>query len=146
LVFVITSSRSSSAIALSIIVTFGLHLHPAMREDLHPEAEASCNNPCHTENIWSVMFLKTFGRRPRTIRLHFTSLLLHTILALASINPRDLGSFPRSACTPYCKHLGASNISLILPLLEVEPVLTRTRIKYLCQLASPYGSGAHVII
>jgi hypothetical protein len=35
----------------SIFITFGLHLHPVMREDLHPEAEAPCNNQCHTKNI-----------------------------------------------------------------------------------------------
>jgi hypothetical protein len=28
-----------------------------MREDLPPEAEASCNNLCYTENIWSITFL-----------------------------------------------------------------------------------------
>jgi hypothetical protein len=39
-----------------------------MREDLHSEAKAPCNNPCHTENIWSVTFLRTFeGRRPPTV-------------------------------------------------------------------------------
>jgi hypothetical protein len=28
------------------------------------EAETPCNNPCHTENKWSIMFLRTFeGRR-----------------------------------------------------------------------------------
>jgi hypothetical protein len=48
----------------------------AMREDLHPEAEAPYNNPCHTENIWSVTFLRTFGRgRPPTPRLPFQSSL-----------------------------------------------------------------------
>jgi hypothetical protein len=69
LVFVITSRRSSSAIdSSSILITFGLHLHPVMREDLHPEDEAPCNNPCHTKNIWSVTFLRTFGaRRPPTL-------------------------------------------------------------------------------
>jgi hypothetical protein len=35
------------------------------KRNLHPEAEAPCNNSCHTENIRSVMFLRTFGgRRP----------------------------------------------------------------------------------
>jgi hypothetical protein len=39
-----------------------------VREDLDPKAEAPCNNPCHTENIWSVTFLRTFGRgRPPTV-------------------------------------------------------------------------------
>jgi hypothetical protein len=36
--------------------------------NFHPEAEVSCNNPCHTKNIRSVTFLRTFGgRRPPTI-------------------------------------------------------------------------------
>jgi hypothetical protein len=53
-------------------MTFELHLHIVyvfvMREDLHPEAEAPCNNPFHTENIWSVTFFRTFGRgRPPTV-------------------------------------------------------------------------------
>ena len=34
----------------------------------------------------------------------------------------------RSACNPYCRHLGASNISIIPPLLEVGPCVARTRI------------------
>jgi hypothetical protein len=42
--------------------------------------------------------------------------------------------------------LGASNISLIPPLLEVGPLIAQTRIKDLCQLASPSGSGAQDII
>jgi hypothetical protein len=38
-----------------------------MREDIYAEAEAPCNNP-YTENIWSVTFLRTFGReRPPTV-------------------------------------------------------------------------------
>jgi hypothetical protein len=38
------------------------------KRNLHPKAEASCNNPCHTENIWLVTFLRTFeGRRPPTV-------------------------------------------------------------------------------
>jgi hypothetical protein len=49
-------------------------------------------------------------------------------------------SLSRYACKPYCKHIGASNISLIPPLLEVGPLLARTRIKDLCQLASPSWS------
>jgi hypothetical protein len=54
-------------------------------------------------------------------------------LAFASINPRDLGSSPLStACTLYYKHLGASDISLILPLLEVGLSLARIRINDLC--------------
>jgi hypothetical protein len=40
-----------------------------------------------------------------------------------------------------CEHLGASNISLIPPLLEVGPLLARTRIKDFCQLASSSGLG-----
>jgi hypothetical protein len=41
-----------------------------MREDLHPKAETPCNNSCHTENIWLVTFLRTFGRgRPPTVAL-----------------------------------------------------------------------------
>jgi hypothetical protein len=70
-----------------------------------------------------------------------------TILALASIIPRDLGSsLSRSACTPYRKHLGGSNISLNLPLLEVGLSLARTRINDLHQLASPIWARAHNII
>jgi hypothetical protein len=39
----------------------------AMGENFHPEAEGPCNNPYHAENIWLVMFLRTFGRgRPLT--------------------------------------------------------------------------------
>jgi hypothetical protein len=30
-------------------------------EDLYSEAEASCNNLCHVEDVWLVMFLRTFG-------------------------------------------------------------------------------------
>jgi hypothetical protein len=33
-----------------------------MGENFHPEAEAPCNNPYYVENIWLVMFLRTFGR------------------------------------------------------------------------------------
>jgi hypothetical protein len=63
LVFVITSSRNSSAITpLSILITFGLYFHPVTRENLHPEAEAPYNNLCHTRNIWLVTFFRTFGR------------------------------------------------------------------------------------
>jgi hypothetical protein len=39
-----------------------------MRENFHPKAEAPYNNPYHAENIWLVMFLRTFGRgRPPTV-------------------------------------------------------------------------------
>jgi hypothetical protein len=39
-----------------------------MGENFHPKAEAPCNNPYHAENIWLVMFLRTFGRgRPPTL-------------------------------------------------------------------------------
>jgi hypothetical protein len=51
----------------------------------------------------------------------FTILTSSTILALASINLKDLGT---------------SNIRLILALLEVGLSLTRTRINYLCHFAS----------
>jgi hypothetical protein len=53
------------AIALaSIHVAFGLYPHITR---LHPKAEASCNSLYHTENIWLVTFLRTFGRgRPPT--------------------------------------------------------------------------------
>jgi hypothetical protein len=38
-----------------------------MGENFHPKVEAPCNNPYHAENIWLVMFLRTFGRgRPPT--------------------------------------------------------------------------------
>jgi hypothetical protein len=52
-------SRSSFSHSFaSIHVAFGLY---------HPKVEASCNNLCHTENIWLVTFLRTFGRgRPPT--------------------------------------------------------------------------------
>jgi hypothetical protein len=41
-----------------------------MGENCHPEAEAPCNNPYHVENIWLVMFFRTFGRgRPPTSML-----------------------------------------------------------------------------
>jgi hypothetical protein len=34
-------------------------------EDLYSEVEASCNNLCHAEDIWLVMFLRTLrGGRP----------------------------------------------------------------------------------
>jgi hypothetical protein len=37
-----------------------------MGENFHPKAEAPYNNPYHAENIWLVMFLRTFGRgRPQ---------------------------------------------------------------------------------
>jgi hypothetical protein len=43
-----------------------------MKEDLYFEAEASCNNPCHIEDIWSVTFLRTFGGgRPPTRTIVF---------------------------------------------------------------------------
>jgi hypothetical protein len=63
---------------------------------------------------------------------HFMVSTSTTILALASINPRtwDL-SLSQSACTLYCKCLGASNVSLILPLLELGHSLVQTRIKRL---------------
>jgi hypothetical protein len=34
-----------------------------VRENLHPEAKTSYNNSCHTKNIWSETFLRTFGKR-----------------------------------------------------------------------------------
>jgi hypothetical protein len=38
------------------------------KRNLHPKAEASCNNSCHTESIQSVTFFRTFeGRRPPTV-------------------------------------------------------------------------------
>jgi hypothetical protein len=38
-----------------------------MGKDFHPKDEALYNNSCHSENIWLVMFLRTFGRgRPLT--------------------------------------------------------------------------------
>jgi hypothetical protein len=41
-----------------------------MEENFHPEAEAPCNNPYHAENIWLVMFFRTFGRgRPQQSQL-----------------------------------------------------------------------------
>jgi hypothetical protein len=39
-----------------------------MGENFHSDAEAPCNNSYHAENIWLVMFLRTFGRvRPPTV-------------------------------------------------------------------------------
>jgi hypothetical protein len=39
-----------------------------MGENLHPKDEAPCNIPYNTENIWLVMFLRTFRRgRPPTV-------------------------------------------------------------------------------
>jgi hypothetical protein len=55
-------------------------------------------------------------------------------------------SLSHSACAPYCNHFGVSNISPIPPILEVGPLLAQTRIKDLCQLASPSRSGACNII
>jgi hypothetical protein len=41
-----------------------------MGENFHPEAKAPCNNSYHAENIWLIMFLRTFRRRrPPTIPL-----------------------------------------------------------------------------
>jgi hypothetical protein len=46
-----------------------------MGENFHLEVEAPYNNAYHAENIWLVMFLRTFGRRrpptvaPRSINL-----------------------------------------------------------------------------
>jgi hypothetical protein len=35
-------------------------------ENFHPEAEATCSNPCYAKSRWLVMFLRTFGRgRPQ---------------------------------------------------------------------------------
>jgi hypothetical protein len=47
-----------------------------MGENFHPEAEAPCNNPYHVENIWLVMFLRTFGRRPPTVAPQSINLFL----------------------------------------------------------------------
>jgi hypothetical protein len=71
-------NQSSLAIASSsILITFGPHLYLVIREKLHPEAEAPCNNPCHTENIWSVTFLRTFeGRRPPIVAPRSINLFL----------------------------------------------------------------------
>jgi hypothetical protein len=54
------------AIASAFIhVAFGLYPHV---KRFHPKAEASCSSQCHTENIWLVTFLRTFGRgRPPTL-------------------------------------------------------------------------------
>jgi hypothetical protein len=35
----------------------------SMGENFHPKVKALCNNLYHAENIWLVMFLRTFGRR-----------------------------------------------------------------------------------
>jgi hypothetical protein len=61
--------RSSTTASSSTLITFGPHLHLVIREKLRPNAEApSCNIPCQTENIWPVLFLRTFGgRRPPTV-------------------------------------------------------------------------------
>jgi hypothetical protein len=48
-------------------VTSSHHMPFSMGENFHPEVEAPCNNLYHAENIWLVMFLRTFGRgRPPT--------------------------------------------------------------------------------
>jgi hypothetical protein len=41
-----------------------------MGENLHPEAEAPCNNPYHAENEWLVMFLRAFRRGSPPIVAH----------------------------------------------------------------------------
>jgi hypothetical protein len=39
-----------------------------MGKNLHPEAEAPCNNLYHAENKWLIMFFRIFGRvRPQHI-------------------------------------------------------------------------------
>jgi hypothetical protein len=58
----------------SIYVAFGLYPHITC---LHPKAEASYNSLCHTENIWLVTFLRTFGRgRPPTVAPRSINLFL----------------------------------------------------------------------
>jgi hypothetical protein len=47
----------------------------------------------------------------------------------------------RRACNPYCRHLDASNISFIPPLMEVGPRIARTRIYRLCRLAHHLDYG-----
>jgi hypothetical protein len=48
-----------------------------MGENFHPEAEAPCNNLYHAENIWLLMFLRTFGRgRPPTVATRSINLFL----------------------------------------------------------------------
>jgi hypothetical protein len=51
----------------SFLLSSGFIFTLLCKRNLHPEAEASCNNPYHTENIQTVAFFKTFeGRRPPT--------------------------------------------------------------------------------
>jgi hypothetical protein len=58
LVFVINPSRSPLTIASSpIFVSPSGFTSTLVIEDLYSEAEASCNNLCHTENIRLITFL-----------------------------------------------------------------------------------------
>jgi hypothetical protein len=52
-----------------------------MIENLHPEAKVSCNNPYHTENIWSVTFFRTFRRgKPPTLTFEIKITICNKIL------------------------------------------------------------------
>jgi hypothetical protein len=65
--FVIILSRSSfnhsfSARPLYLRVVSSYHIYFHQKENLLPKTEAACNSLCYIENIWLVMFLRTFGR------------------------------------------------------------------------------------
>jgi hypothetical protein len=52
----------------SFLLTLGFIFSLLYKRNLHPKVEASCNNPCHTENIPSITFFRTFeGRRLPTV-------------------------------------------------------------------------------
>jgi hypothetical protein len=62
----------------SFLLSSGFIFILLCKRNLHLEIEASCNNPCHTENIQSVTFLRTFeGRRPPTVAPRSIDLFLY---------------------------------------------------------------------
>jgi hypothetical protein len=61
----------------SFLLPSGLIFTLLYKRNFHPEAEVSCNKPCHTKNIRSVTFFRTFGgRRPPTVAPHSIDLFL----------------------------------------------------------------------
>jgi hypothetical protein len=78
---------------------------------------------------------------------HFMVLTSAVIVALASINPRDMGSFPLpTSLYSLLQALRCMKYKSHPPLLEVGPSLAQTRIQDLCHLASPIWARAHNII
>jgi hypothetical protein len=68
-----------------------------MGENFHPKAEAPCNNPYHSENIWLFMFLRTFGRRrPPTVALA----VLICFFVINSNYDVNKGLYPKVQKTP----------------------------------------------